>query len=117
VSLGGRAAVAVGLLRPDVFGAIGGLQAALDPRNSGEITRRTRAARERHPDLRLRLLTSTEDYYLPANRTIHEALRRANVAHDFRIVPGPHDYVFNRGPGALEMLVYFDRVLRGRAPV
>ena len=27
-------------------------------------------------------------------------------------VPGPHDYVFNRGPGVLEMLLFHDRALR-----
>jgi hypothetical protein len=29
-------------------------------------------------------------------------------------VPGPHDYEFNRGPGAYEMLMFHDRVLRGQ---
>ena len=32
------------------------------------------------------------------------------------VVTGPHDYAFNRGPGAIEMLAYHDRVLRGEAP-
>jgi len=32
------------------------------------------------------------------------------------VVTGPHDYAFNRGPGALEMLAYHDRVLRGADP-
>jgi enterochelin esterase-like enzyme len=117
VSLGGRAAVAVGLLRPDAFGAIGGLQSALDPRNSADLTRRARDAFQRNPRLQLRLLTSTEDYYLAAHKTIHRALRDGGVPHGFRVVPGPHDYVFNRGPGAIEMLVYHDRVLRGREPI
>jgi hypothetical protein len=31
------------------------------------------------------------------------------------VVPGPHDYPFNRGPGAIEMLLWHDRVLRGEA--
>ena len=117
VSLGGRAAIAVGLSRPSTFGSIGTLQPALEPKNSAEIVRRARAAREQNPGLRLRLLTSSDDYYNAVTHTIHNALGYAKIEHDFLVVPGPHDYVFNRGPGALEMLVYHDRVLRGRAPV
>jgi enterochelin esterase-like enzyme len=117
VSLGGRAAISVGLLRPEAFGAVATLQAALDPRNASEVVVRAKRAREKNPKLRLRFVTSSEDYYLPALRTIAGALRSADVSHEFLVVPGPHDYVFNRGPGAIEMLAYHDRVLRGREPV
>jgi hypothetical protein len=27
------------------------------------------------------------------------------------VVPGPHDYVFNRGPGSVELLYFHDMVL------
>ena len=37
---------------------------------------------------------------------------QAGIAHDFADVPGPHDYAFNRGPGAYELLAWHDRVLR-----
>jgi enterochelin esterase-like enzyme len=117
VSLGGRAAISVGLLRPEAFGAVASLQAALDPRNGSEIVMRAKQAREKNPKLHLRFVTSTEDYYLPALRTIAGALRAAGVGHELLVVPGPHDYVFNRGPGAIEMLAYHDRVLRDREPV
>ncbi len=116
VSLGGRAAVSVGLLRPASFGAVASLQAALDPTNANDIAERTRQALLKNPKLRLRLLTSNGDYYLSALTVIHGALNYAKVPHDYLVVQGPHDYVFNRGPGALEMLSYHDRVLRGREP-
>jgi iron(III)-salmochelin esterase len=117
VSLGGLAAVGVGLLRPDAFGAIGSLQAALDARTANELVRRARDARQRNPDLKLRLLTSEDDFYNATLRAIHDAFTHAKITHDFVVVPGPHDYVFNRGPGAIEMLTYHDRVLRGRVPL
>jgi enterochelin esterase-like enzyme len=117
VSLGGRAAISVGLLRPEAFGAVASLQAALDPRNASELVSRAQKAREKNPNLRLRFVTSSEDYYLPALRSIAGALRAADMSHELLVVPGPHDYVFNRGPGAIEMLGYHDRVLRGRQPV
>jgi len=117
VSLGGRAAISVGLYRPEAFGAVAGLQAAFDRENTSDFVARAERALAKNPHLHLRLLTSTEDYYLPVLRGFHSALERKGVRHDFLVVPGPHDYVFNRGPGALEMLVYHDRVLRGRAPI
>src|SRR3954471_22125310 len=40
VSLGGRGAITVGLLRPEAFGAVASLQAALDPRNASDIVAR-----------------------------------------------------------------------------
>jgi enterochelin esterase-like enzyme len=114
VSLGGRAAIAVGLFRPQEFGTVAGLQAAFDPENTSDFVARAERALAKNPRLRLRLLTSTEDYYLPVTRRFHAALDRKGIRHDFLVVPGPHDYAFNRGPGGIEMLVYHDRALRGR---
>ena len=117
VSLGGRGAFAVGFARPEEFGAVAGLQAAFDPENKNDFVVRAERALAKNPRLRLRLLTSSEDYYLPVMRGFHGALDKKGVRHDFLVVVGPHDYAFNRGPGALEMLVYHDRVLRGRLPI
>jgi enterochelin esterase-like enzyme len=116
VSLGGRASLAVGLLRPSSFGAVASLQAALEPGDANELASRALLALAKNPALHLRLLTSNSDYYLSALSQIHGALRAAKVPHDFIVVSGPHDYAFNRGPGAFEMLAYHDRVLRGFAP-
>jgi enterochelin esterase-like enzyme len=114
VSLGGRAALTSGLLRPEAFGAVATIQAAFDVKDAPEIAARARAARQRFPDLKLRLLSSEGDYYLRANRAIARALEQAGVTHELLIVPGPHDYEFNRGPGAIEMLFFHDRVLRAK---
>ena len=116
VSLGGRAAITIGLLRPEAFGAVAGLQAALDPRNASDIASRAERALAKNPSLKLRLLTSSGDYYLATLGAIHGALVAAKVPHDYVVVTGPHDYAFNRGPGAIEMLTYHDRVLRGAPP-
>jgi hypothetical protein len=117
VSLGGRGAISVGLHRPEAFGAVAGVQAAFDSENTNDFAVRAERALAKNPRLKLRLLTSSEDYYLAVMRRFHAALDRKNVPHDFLVVPGPHDYAFNRGPGAIEMLVYHDRVLRGRAAI
>jgi enterochelin esterase-like enzyme len=114
VSLGGRAALTTGLLRPEAFGAVSTLQPAFDVKDAPEIAARARAAREKNAHFRLRLLTSDGDYFLRSTRAIDAALGRSGVSHDFLLAQGPHDYEFNRGPGAIEMLVYHDRVLRGK---
>lgn len=117
VSLGGRAAFAVGFLRPEAFGAVAGLQAAFDPENAREFASRAARAKEKNPSLSYRLLTTDADYYLATTRKLDAALTRAGVAHEFLVTRGTHSYEFNRGPGAIEMLVYHDRVLRRRQPI
>lgn len=59
-------------------------------------------------------MTSDGDYFLGANHAIDQAYTASHIAHEFLVVPGPHDYVFNRGPGSIEMLLFHDRALRGQ---
>jgi iron(III)-salmochelin esterase len=113
VSLGGRAALLVGLERSTEFGVVAGLQAAFDSADAAELARRASSARDKNPKLVIRLLTSERDYFLNANRAISRAMSRAGVPHVLAVIPGPHDYGFNRGPGAYEMLFFHDRALRG----
>jgi hypothetical protein len=115
VSLGGRASLLVGFDRPKAFGAIATLQAAFDSADAPELGRRAVHALAENPKVHLRLLTSDGDYFLRANRSISQAFQAASVSHELVIVPGPHDYEFNRGPGVYEMLVFHDRALRGEA--
>ncbi|MDP9151963.1 MAG: alpha/beta hydrolase-fold protein [Myxococcota bacterium] len=111
VSLGGVTALRIGLTYPECFAAVGGIQPALSEGQNAEWTALARAARATRPALRLRLLTSHEDYFHAPIIGLSQAWRAAGVAHDFADVPGPHDYVFNRGPGSLELLLWHDRVL------
>jgi enterochelin esterase-like enzyme len=117
VSLGGRAALLVGLSRATAFGAVSTLQAAFDSADAAELARRAKQAVAANPKLVLRLLTSEDDYFLVANRNISKAFDDAAVKHELLEIPGPHDYEFNRGPGAYEMLLFHDRALRGERPL
>src|SRR5262249_7307384 len=117
VSLGGRASLLVGLSRAKSFGSVATLQAAFDSADALELTRWAEAAVAENPRLVLRLLTSYEGYFLMAHRNISKAFERAGVKHELIVIPGPHDYEFNRGPGAYEMLLFHDRVLRGENPL
>jgi enterochelin esterase-like enzyme len=115
VSLGGRVALLVAFERPEAFGAVGAEQAAIDLAEVQPIVARARRALEKNPRLYIRILTSHDDYFLAENRALSAALKSAGVRHELVVVPGPHDYEFNRGPGVHEMLLLHDRVLRGRA--
>lgn len=117
VSLGGRAALLVGLTRATSFGAVGGLQPAFDQKDATAFTSFAMAARKMNPKLQIRLLTSVGDFFLGSTKAISQALDEASVEHTLLIVPGDHSYKFNRGPGAYELLLYHDRVLHGLPPI
>ncbi len=112
VSLGGRAAVLVGLARPEAFGALGALQPAFDVEDASRLAKRAAEARKKNPGLTVRLLTSDGDYYLASTKAISAAMTEAGVDNTLDVVPGDHSYDFNRGPGVYEMLFFHDRALR-----
>lgn len=112
VSMGGRLALWIGLLFPEVFSAVGAMQPALRAGEADLVAKLASAARAKSPKLRLRLLSSEEDPFLDAVNATSLAMKKAGVEHDLVIVPGPHNYDFNRGPGCAEMLLWQERALR-----
>lgn len=114
VSLGGRAALLVGLSRPRAFGSVGSLQAALDGTEVQRFAALAARALAQNPALALRLLTSDEDYFRSPNQALSAELGARAVPHALAQVQGTHSYQWNRGPGVLEMLLFHSRVLRGQ---
>lgn len=115
VSMGGRLALLVGLSHPEVFGAVGTLQPAIAADEAGWLSELAARAQSQ-AKLRLRLVTSDGDYFRSAVEALSKRLDRDGVGHELLVTPGPHDYVYNRGPGSFEMLHWHDRVLRGLPP-
>jgi enterochelin esterase-like enzyme len=113
VSLGGRASLLVGFARPRAFGAVGALQAAIDGSEVERFAELGSRALADNPALSLRLLTSDKDHFLRVNERLSAALEKRGVRHRYSRVQGTHSYRFNRGPGAIEMLLFHDRALRG----
>jgi hypothetical protein len=111
VSLGGAIALRTGFARVDIFGAVGALQPAVGDDQAQEWLELARAARARRRDLPIRLTTSHDDVYHDVITRLSGVLRDGGVPHDFADIPGPHDYPWNRGPGAIELLLWQDRVL------
>lgn len=116
VSMGGRLALLVGLTRPAVFGAVGALQPALKFTEAAMVSELAQRAMAK-ANVNLRLVSSDADPFLPAVRAVSERLRADSVVHEALVVPGNHDYEWNRGPGGVEMVLWHERVGRGlRAP-
>ena len=111
VSMGGRLALLVGLTHPDVFATVGALQPAIRAEEAPMLA--ALAASAVKAGVRLRLVSSHGDYFLPAVRALAAELDRIGVAHELLLIPGDHGYAFNRGPGGAELLLWHERVLRG----
>lgn len=109
VSHGGIVSLLVGLARADVFGAVGALQPAILAEKVSALTAVANGAKSRLP--KLRLTTSHDDYFRAAIAETDQSWTAAGIEHDYDDLPGPHDYVFNRGPGAYELLFWHDRAL------
>jgi iron(III)-salmochelin esterase len=114
VSLGGALALEVGLRFPEVFGSVGALQPAITGREVelAELADRARRIRGQA----LRLMSSDGDPYLAATRKLSQELRVRHISHDLVVTPGGHDYAFNRGPGAIELLRFHDTALLQARP-
>lgn len=111
VSLGGAIGLYTGLTFAEHFGSVGGLQPALQSADADTWAKRVQDARNKNEGQTLRLLTSTKDYFREGIGRLSSILRSRKISHEYLDVPGPHDYIFNRGPGAYELLYFHERSL------
>ncbi|MBL8742190.1 MAG: esterase [Myxococcales bacterium] len=116
VSMGGRYALEIGFGLAAHFGSVGALQPAIRESEAEDFAARAEAARDAHGSQSIQLVTSTGDAFREATVALSEALKKKGVAHRLKLTDGPHDYIWNRGPGAIEMLMFHERALRGGAP-
>lgn len=112
VSMGGRYALQLGFALGGAFGAVGALQPAISVEEAGPLADLAEIARKQGPQ-RIRLASSTEDPFLEPTRALSDELTSRGIDHQLIVADGPHDYVWNRGPGSIELLMFHERVLRG----
>jgi enterochelin esterase-like enzyme len=62
---------------------------------------------------RVRIVTSVDDHQKKSTTALSEWLKKDGIDHDFVEYLGSHSAQFAAGPGGIDALVYFDRVLRG----
>lgn len=115
VSMGGRWALELGFAMPEVFFAVGALQPAIGVDDAAALADRALRAKDKR-EQRVRLVTSAEDPFLEPTIALAKELEARKISHQLFVTAGPHDYIWNRGPGAAEMLIFHERALRGIAP-
>jgi enterochelin esterase-like enzyme len=108
-SMGGPLAIELFLARPDRFGALGIVQAAMGPHRAAGYAERLRAARMAHHRDPVHVLTSTADPFREGAEALSRELTRAGVDASLRVAPGPHDQPWLRESGTIEMLVFHER--------
>jgi predicted esterase len=110
VSMGGARAMYYGFKYPKVFSSIGSLQGAFGPFRKvyrGLVTRNAPILRQK----RIQLITSDRDPMATDVKEMHKLLSASKIPHRYAVLSGPHDYIFNQGPGSLALLVFHNRAL------
>jgi iron(III)-salmochelin esterase len=111
VSLGAARSMYFGLKYPEVFTTVGSIQGALNPWISlyTQIIQNNQTILANHPPIQL--ITSSGDYLRLSTIQMKEALTSFHIQINYYDFKGPHDYIFNRGPGALMLLIYHNHYL------
>lgn len=111
-SLGGYVGLEVFLRRPELFGAWGGVQAAIGPDRAPVYADRLGKAIASAGPRDLHLLTSKDDPFREANTLLGAQLAKRSIPHTLRVLPGAHDQPWLREAGTIEMLLFHDRRAR-----
>jgi hypothetical protein len=115
VSLGGYLGIEVFSRRPEVFGAWGGVQSAVNAGRLPYYADKLAAALARAPHgtkTSVHIETSEADPFRETNVALSAMLTKKGVPNDLVVLPGLHDQVFLRESGTIEMLLWHDRRLR-----
>jgi hypothetical protein len=111
VSLGGFVSLEVFLRRPEAFGSVGALQAAIGEGQCDAYATRFERAFARVGPRPLRIATSAWDPERPTSERLAKRLRARGITLTLAAPPGGHDQGFLRESGSLELLYYYDRML------
>lgn len=113
VSMGGTRSLYFGFKYPDVFSSIGAVQGAVGG-HIDEYKDLIDRNREKLKNRSLQLVTSDRDYLAPSVRKMHRLLLAEKIPHLYYMLTGPHDYIFNQGPGSVALLVFHNEALNGK---
>jgi iron(III)-salmochelin esterase len=108
VSMGGARAMYYGLKYPDLFCSMGSSQGAFRPFLPiyKELADKNRETLKNRP---VQLVTSDKDPLAPSVQAMRVLLEERGIRVSYLKLTGPHDYIFNQGPGALSLLLFHDR--------
>ncbi len=113
VSMGGSRSLYYGFKYPDVFSSIGAVQGAVGPYLNlyKDLVNRNR---DKLKKCSIQLVTSDGDYLAPSVKKMHRFLLAKKIHHTYYMLTGPHDYIFNQGPGSVALLVFHNEALNGK---
>ena len=113
VSMGGARSIYYGFKYPDIFRSIGAVQGAFGP--YFPIYRDLiRENRDLLKERSIQLVTSDKDFCARSVERMHRLLVKERIPHSLLRLTGPHDYIFNQGPGALALLMFHNEALGSR---
>jgi iron(III)-salmochelin esterase len=115
VSMGGSRSMYYGFKYPEVFSSIGSVQGAFGP-HFGTYEALIREKKDLLRKRSLQLVTSDGDVMAPPVAKMRDMLKANGISHSYHRLSGPHDYVFNQGPGAISLLVFHHEARVGRMP-
>jgi acetyl esterase/lipase len=100
------------LRRPESFAAFGCVQGAFGVKLGEVFAQRIRAAFAKVGPRFVRVATSRDDPFRPASQRLADRLTQQGANVTFSLTPGPHSQLWLREVGSLELLHYYDRVLK-----
>ncbi len=110
VSMGGARSMYYGFKYPSVFSSIGSVQGAFGP-YFDTYRELIKENREILAHRSIQLVTSNGDVMARSVERMHKMLQEEHIPHTFMVLTGPHDYIFNQGPGALALLLFHHHAL------
>ncbi len=105
VSMGGARSMYYGFKYPDIFRRIGSVQAAVAP-FMDVYTRLIQTNKDKIRKCSIQVVSSDGDVFLKSVEKFSAMLNSMKVPNSLLILKGPHDYIFNQGPGSLALLAF-----------
>ncbi|MGO8881302.1 MAG: alpha/beta hydrolase [Desulfomonilaceae bacterium] len=113
VSMGGARAMLFGLKYPEIFSSIGSVQGAFGP-FLDTYAQLARQNRDKLKGIPIQLVTSDGDGMAPSVNKMASLLKDEGIPYTYKNLTGPHDYIFNQGPGSIALLMFHDHAQRQR---
>lgn len=114
VSMGGARSMFFGLKYPQIFSSIGSVQGAFGPflETYADLAHKNRDKLRGVP---IQLVTSDGDGMAISVKKMAGLLKDEGIPYIFMNLTGPHDYIFNQGPGSIALLMFHAQVQRRRS--
>jgi hypothetical protein len=108
-SMGGPLALSIAIAHAKTFGSVGTVQGAFGEHRAVSFAEGLAKASAANGGLRVNVLSSEGDTFLPSARALARELGSRKVDHHLRVIPGPHDQPWLREAGTIEMLLAHER--------